>query len=53
MGVSGNAAPIAHKTQITMEINEKANQINWIVALKIAWRIIGVIIEVLNGKEDK
>lgn len=53
MGVSGNAAPIANKINKAMENNEKANQINWIVALKIAWRIIGVIIEVLNGKEDK
>lgn len=36
-----------------MENNDKNTQINWVIALKIAWRIIGVIIEILSGKEEK
>lgn len=36
-----------------MEKTENTERINWLVAIKIAWRILGVIIEVLAGKEEK
>ena len=36
-----------------MEKTETNERINWLVAIKIAWKILGVIIEVLAGKEEK